>query len=189
MATKKSAKQRSKKKIVTNKSKRPFLPWIIGLGVLLLAGIPILINYLEVRNLPGERFRSQGNVHIQEGAEHPEYNSNPPTSGWHLPGLISWGSYDYLVSDEGVIHNMEDGGVVLWYAYGTPEENEERIAALEEVASGYRRIVIAPREDMPTTYALTAWQRLQRFEEIDREGMRKFIRAYEGIDNHVGGVG
>jgi hypothetical protein len=37
---------------------------------------------------------------------------------------------------------------------------------------------------MPTTYAATAWQRLQRFDTVDAEAMQAFIAAYHGIDNH-----
>jgi hypothetical protein len=85
-----------------------------------------------------------------------------------------------------LIHNMEDGGVVLWYRPSDdPAETDARIAALEQAADGYRRIVIVPRSDMPTDFALTAWQRLQRFEAADVEGMRAFVDAFEGIDHHV----
>jgi hypothetical protein len=38
---------------------------------------------------------------------------------------------------------------------------------------------------MPTPFAATAWQRLQRFETADVEGMRAFVDAFEGIDHHV----
>lgn len=167
-------------------SKNDNRAWLIGLG-LVAFGIAALIGFRTYQSVtaPGERFASQGNVHIRLGDDHPPYNSNPPTSGWHTSDLAGWGSYDYVVPEERLIHNMEDGGVILWYALGTPEENDQRISALEDVSRGYRRIVIAPREDMPTTYALTAWQRLQRFDEIDEEGMRAFIDAYEGIDHHV----
>ena len=161
------------------------LPWVVGIaGVVAVIALPIVVNAVRWANLPGEGFRSQGNAHISLTTEHAPYNSNPPTSGWHTPNLANWGSYYEVQPDERLVHNMEDGGVILWYRSGTPEENEEHVEALEEVAQGYRRIVIAPREEMPTTYALTAWQRLQRFEEIDREGMREFIDAFEGIDHH-----
>lgn len=167
--------------------KTNLLPWILGgLAVLALIVVPIVVNAVRASKLPGERFPSQGNIHIQLGASHPEYNSNPPTSGWHTSELASWRAYDYVVPAERLIHNMEDGGVILWYRLGTPEENAAHIEALQEVARGYQRVIIAPREEMPTTYALTAWQRLQRFDEIDREGMRDFLEAYEGIDHHAG---
>lgn len=167
-------------------SKAPSLAWILGgLAVVALIAVVIVANVVNAGSRPGERFASQGNVHVQLGQDHPAYNSDPPTSGWHTPDLAPWGSYDYLVPEERLIHNMEDGGVILWYRFGTPEENRERITALEEVARGYNRVVIAPREAMPTTYALTAWQRLQRFDAVDREGMRAFLEAYEGIDHHA----
>lgn len=161
------------------------LNWILGISaVVAIIALPIVVNAVRRANLPGEGFSSQGNIHIALGTAHAPYNSNPPTSGWHPSNIANWGSYDELVPEELLVHNMEDGGVILWYQNGTPEENEEHITALEEVARGYRRVVIAPREEMPTTYAFTAWQRLQRFDEIDREAMREFVDALEGIDHH-----
>ncbi len=163
--------------------------WLVGAGIVALIVIPIIINSVRARSLPGESFRSQGNVHIDIGDDHPEYNSNPPTSGWHTGDLTGWGSYDYIVPDQRIIHNMEDGGVVIWYKMGTPEENKAEIIKLEEVAKGYRRVVIMPRENMPSPYAMTAWTRLERFESLDEKGMRAFLEAFEGIDHHVAGTG
>lgn len=161
------------------------LNWILGISaVVALILLPVVVNAVRLANLPGEGFPSQGNRHIELGEEHAPYNSNPPTSGPHTPQLAAFGSYTTIQADERLIHNLEDGGVILWYRNGTPEQNEAEVDALEEVSRGYRRIVIAPREEMPTRYALTAWQRLQRFEEIDREAMRKFIDAFHGIDHH-----
>ena len=182
-----ATKNKSKSKRVTRTAKKtsPW-PWLIGLGIVLIIAVPIILNSVRSSNLPGESFRSQGNAHIQLGDDHPDYNSDPPTSGWHTPDLAGFGSYDYIVPDQRIIHSMEDGGVVMWYAYGTPEENSARIEQLEEVARGYRRVVIAPRENMETPYVLTAWTRLQRFDDIDEEGMRTFLEAFEGIDHHGG---
>ena len=158
---------------------------VIVAGIVLLIAGFIVMNRVQAANLPGEKFADQGNTHIADTATpHPEYNSNPPTSGWHVGNIASWGSYDYEVPDEVLLHNMEDGGVILWYKIGTHEENQANIERLEEVAQGYRRTVIAPREDLETPYALTAWQRKQTFEEVDVEEMRAFLEAYEGIDNH-----
>ena len=158
---------------------------IVGAVVLLLGGL-VVYRIVQSVGLPGERFASQGNTHISLDDAHPPYNSNPPTSGWHTPDLAGWGAYGTVVPDERLVHNMEDGGVIVWYRAGTPEENDANIDALQQVVRGYPRHVIAPREDMPSPYALTAWQRLQRFDEIDVEGMRAFLDAYHGIDHHGG---
>jgi hypothetical protein len=163
--------------------------WLIGGGIALLIAVPIAVSVVRSASLPGERFPSQGNIHIAEvNVEHPPYNSTPPTSGWHVGRLADWGSYDFVVPDELLIHNMEDGGVILWYELGTPEENRGRISRLEEAAHGYDRVVIAPREDLETNYAMTAWQRLETFNEngFSSERIQAFLEAYEGIDHHAG---
>lgn len=164
-------------------------PWLVGAGVVALIALAVALPIVREAGKPGERYRSQGNVHIGTGAQTPNYNSDPPTSGPHYETIAGWGSYDEIVPDELLVHNMEDGGVILWYRMGAPEENEAHIRALEDVARGYRNVVIAPREEMPTLYALTAWTRLQRFDAIDEAGMRAFLEAYEGIDHHVPGIG
>ncbi len=162
------------------------LPWIIGLGGLAVLVVgQIGINFYREATAPGERFASQGNVHVALGTSTSAYNSDPPTSGWHTPDLASWGTYVEPLPDQRLIHNLEDGGVVLWYRAGSAEENEAHVAALEEVVAGrYSRFVIAPRADMPTTYAMTAWQRLQRFDTIETAAMQAFLAAYHGIDHH-----
>lgn len=182
-----ASEKKSRSKAKRGKKNNNLILWLIGAGVIVLAAIPVVVNTLQRQNLPGEFFSSQGNTHVQLGTETPDYNSNPPTSGWHTPDLAGWGSYDYVVPEQRLIHNMEDGGVIIWYELGTAEENEENIQRLEEVASGYRRVVIVPRENMPTPYAMTAWQRLERFEDINEEGMRTFLESFEGIDHHPRG--
>jgi hypothetical protein len=174
------------KKIVRRKKASPW-PWLIALGVALLIAVPVGVRAVQSANLPGESFRSLGNAHIGEGAQTPTYNTDPPTSGPHYPNIANWGSYDYVLPDPLLVHNMEDGGVILWYPYGTPEENEEHIRTLEQVARSYRRTVIAPRENLEGQYVLTAWTRLQRFDEYDEEGKRAFLQAFEGIDHHPRG--
>ncbi len=165
-----------------------YLNLIMGIVVTLIVALIVIFivtNRMQSASLPGERFADQGNTHIADtSTSHPAYNSNPPTSGWHVGYLADWGSYDYVVPDEVLLHNMEDGGVVLWYKMGTHEENLANIERLEEVARGYRRTVIAPRQDLETPYALTAWQRKQNFEAVNETEMRAFLEAFEGIDNH-----
>ncbi len=162
------------------------LPWILGLGGLaLLVLFQVGLNLYRDFTAPGDRFRSQGNVHVALGTTTPAYNSDPPTSGWHTPDLAPWGSSLVVQPDQRVIHNMEDGGVILWYRLGSPEENEANVALLESVVEGrFGRTVITPRADLQTPYVLTAWTRMQTFEDIDPEGMRAFIAAYHGIDHH-----
>lgn len=162
---------------------------LIIVGVVALFAIPFIVSAIQRANLPGEHVPSLGHAHIPEGSATPEYNSNPPTSGPHYAALASPGSYDHELADPLLVHNMEDGYVILWYRMGDEEHNQERIRELEEAAQGYRMVVIAPREDLDTEYAVTAWQRIDKFDEYDPERIRRFLEAFEGVDNHPGAGG
>lgn len=160
------------------------IPWLIGVGVVTLIAIPIVLYASQRETLPGEVFPSQGNAHVAEGDTSADYNSVPPTSGPHWETMAPWDSYDFVVPDQVLLHNLEDGGVILWYTLGSREENQERIRQLEEVARGFERVVIAPREDLEAPFAATAWERRQLFDSVDQAEMRTFIEAFEGVDHH-----
>lgn len=180
MTTKKSAGNNGNRE----RKRINFVPWFIGVGVVIIVAVPAGINLFQRSTLPGEAFLDQGNSHIAEGDTSADYNSDPPTSGPHWETIAAWNSYDFVVPDQVLLHNLEDGGVILWYALGSGEENQERIRQLEEVARGFERVVIAPREGLEAPFAATAWQRRQLFETLEPAPMRTFIEAYEGIDNH-----
>lgn len=175
----------SSQRLSSRRARKKRNGWLIGGAVVGALAVLAALGLVQQSNLPGEKFASQGNLHLRDvDSPRGAYNSDPPTSGWHVGHLAGWDSYDYVLPDELLLHNLEDGGVVLYYTLGTAEENEAAMTALAEVARGFHRIIIAPREEMPTRYTLAAWQRLQRFDEIDTEGMRVFIEAYEGVDHH-----
>lgn len=169
--------------------KRSATPWLVGVGVALLVIVPAGVNIYRQSQLPGERFGNLGNAHISETAPEPAYNSSPPTSGPHLSYTAGWGSYTEVQPDKLLVHNLEDAGVILWYRAGTPEENAQQVRELEAAYDSrrYRRVVIAPREDMETAYAMTAWRRLQTFDEVNPDEINAFMEAYEGIDHHPAG--
>src|SRR5262245_44426724 len=63
-------------------------------------------------DFPGTRYPDQGNRHIQTVTDpHEPYNSDPPTSGSHLPYIAPWGIHTRPIPRELQVHNLEDGGV------------------------------------------------------------------------------
>jgi hypothetical protein len=87
------------------------------------------------------------------------------------------------IPNELQIHNLEDGGVGLHY--NCPEGCPALIADLEEIVGKYSdRVFMAPYPDMEHTIALTAWNRIDTFDEFDAQRIEVFIRAYRGIDHH-----
>jgi hypothetical protein len=161
--------------------------WLTGLAVATLAAL--LVGYWAYRagaDLPGVKLEDQGNAHIQLATEpHVAYNSEPPTSGPHLPYIAPWGIHDAPIARELQVHNLEDGGVMVQYhcAAACPD----LVAKLAEIVRRYdAQVILAPFPGMRTRIALTAWTRLDAFDEFDEARIVRFIRAYRGIDHHKG---
>ncbi len=159
------------------------LIWIgIAVGALALVGFIALREVSRPR--PGEAVRSMGNQHIgpdQVGAI--AYNSTPPTSGPHLGQLARWGVHSEPVPNELQVHNLEDGGVMVQYDC---EECDELVVQLAGVVQRYNdHVILAPYPGMDHRIALTAWNRIDAFDEFDEERVATFIEAYAGDDHHA----
>ena len=151
-------------------------------GAMVVAAVVGWFAYRAAADLPGERLPDQGNLHIQSAADpHVPYNSTPPTSGPHLPYIAPWGVHTRPISDELQVHNLEDGGVMVQYNCTCPE----LVDKLRGIVSRYDKFVIlAPYPTMKTRIALTAWTRLDAFEEFDETRIVRFIDRYRGVDHH-----
>lgn len=149
---------------------------------------------------PGMALPSQGNQHVGGlDTPHVPYNSNPPTSGPHLPFLAPWGIHRSPIPKELQVHNLEDGGVVIQYNCKECPELVQKLEALvqayqkqaeeEKKKNGFTRhehLVLAPYPGMDTTIALTAWGRIDKLKEYEEKRIKAFIEAYIGIDHHPG---
>lgn len=172
----------------------------IATVVLVVIGI-VALNVWSNRPVGEEiSLRSQGNTHIPDDAlKVIDYNSTPPTSGPHYGSIAPWGVYDEPIPYERILHNLEDGGVAIYYqcANGCPELVEQLEAVVTPYINGGEHVVLMPNdpdfvsaagqnlhEDMGNRVALAAWQRLDKFDEFDAERVRGFIERYEGIDHH-----
>jgi hypothetical protein len=161
--------------------------WATGLGIaVVVAAIVGYFAYRAVADLPGVKLEDQGNAHIQMVSEpHAPYNSDPPTSGPHLPYIAPWGIHTEPIARELQVHNLEDGGVVVQYRCATP--CPDLAAKLAEIVRRYEtQVILAPYPAMRTRIALTAWTRLDAFDHFDEARIVRFIRAYRGIDHHKG---
>jgi hypothetical protein len=132
---------------------------------------------------PGEFVPSLGNTHIPTAdTPHQPYNSDPPTSGPHLPHLAPWGVHTRPIPKELQVHNLEDGGVVLNYR---PECADRVLPALSAILTRYPdHVVLAPYPGLDRCIALTAWTRLDKLDDVDQPRIVRFIDAYRGIDHH-----
>ncbi|MBI4289041.1 MAG: DUF3105 domain-containing protein [Chloroflexi bacterium] len=134
---------------------------------------------------PGAFVPSLGNQHIRDAtAAGIQYNSDPPTSGPHYgEGLARWGVYSEPVQKGLMIHNLEDGGVVVSY---DPKAPKDTVDGLAQIVGRYRdHVLMAPYPGLDTAIALTAWTRILKLDAVDEAKIVAFIDAYKGIDHHV----
>ena len=151
-------------------------------GVVVVAAVIAWFAYQAAADRPGRKLDDLGNEHIQTASDpHAAYNSDPPTSGPHLPYIAPWGVHTRPIPPELQVHNLEDGGVVVQYSCECPELIEK----LRGIVRRYdKQVIVAPYPPMKTRIALTAWTRIDAFEEFDEKRIVRFIDAYRGIDHH-----
>jgi hypothetical protein len=151
-------------------------------GVLAIGGAGWL--WARARPAPGEFVASLGNAHIQTvDTPHVPYNSDPPTSGPHLPYIAPWGVHTRPVPKELQVHNLEDGGVNVQYR---PECEATVLEPLKAIVGRYPdHVLLAPYPGLDRCIALTAWTRIDKLETVDEGRITRFIDAYRGIDHHA----
>lgn len=129
-------------------------------------------------------FADQGNQHIASPTTpHTAYNSDPPTSGPHLEGLGPEGWQEVsAVSKEQYVHNLEDGGIVIYYKPDLDQGQKDQLRNLVESLGS--KVTAAPYPGLKTPIALTAWTRLDELPSFDETRIRNFVEAYRGLDHH-----
>lgn len=120
----------------------------------------------------------QGREHIANGATHPPYNSNPPSSGWHYASPARTDFYAEPIPDESAIHNIEHGDI--WIAY-RPTIPDEAKSVLKKFAGAY--VLVSPRAENAGDISLVAWGRVDTFDiaggVVDEGRITDFIHRYD----------
>ncbi len=149
---------------------------IVFITAILIAGVwssKLLQKKAELTR-PGEVFSSQGQQHIQTGATHEEYNSNPPTSGPHNGQPANWGIYQSELPDENLIHNLEHGGI--WISYNNIDNDTK--TKIEDLAKRYpNKMIVTPRSKNDSKIAIASWTRLLKLDVFDEATIVDFIKA------------
>lgn len=143
-------------------------------------------------SLTEEAYPEQSRDHIQRGAPHDPYNSNPPTSGPHYadrPNMlqVQAGFYDDSDAplDEDLVHSEEHGYVIIWYncdklptGVTCPQLQE----GLKEVRNdlGGEKLIVLPRKSLDTMLAMTSWTKVQRLDAFDVPKITQFYKSHLG---------
>lgn len=168
------------------KFKKPFV-WLL---VVLVAGGGIYwiskrsSEKIAERKIYAVQIADQGRNHIDVGASHPSYNSNPPTSGWHYEKWKEKGIYKIQQPDEGLIHNLEHG--YIWISYRS-DISSEVVKQLENFYGFGKKIVVEPRKENDKLISLAAWNWLDKFDPASGDSLNdaELKRIGDFIDQYI----
>lgn len=174
-------REEERKRAKMEKTKKSLMRYGLWIAVIAIVGYGLFL-LARTAGPDGEDFSTkydiQGRDHIANGAEHPSYNSNPPSSGWHYASPARGGFYDEPLPDEQVIHNLEHGDI--WIAYH-PRVSDEVKSILKKFAGRY--VVVSPRSENEGDISLVAWGRVDTFsvenEILDEKRVKDFISRYD----------
>ena len=171
----------------------PLDPRILLIGGVLVIGLVILVVVLLFGGGGGERVGQpmvdEGQTHVAQGTV-PTYESRPATSGehWNVGGGVApmnWGVYTSPVPEPAVVHNLEHGGIVIWYQ--PTQASAEDVTALtqyveSQVRSAKFKVILSPwaGEDFGHPIAATAWNWMLYQDEANIDEIRAFL------DDHYG---
>lgn len=163
---------------------------IIGVAVLLIGGFLWWLFTASSKPLPGEKMADMGRNHVPAGTK-VNYNSNPPTSGDHYADWIRAGVYPEPKDDRNLVHSLEHGYIVMSYKCSDNsaeasqsakpdsrcEDRKNQLTKIYE-KKGKRKLIVVPRSNLETNFALTAWTYLDKFDSFDANRIENFIDAY-----------
>ncbi|HEV8252595.1 MAG TPA: DUF3105 domain-containing protein [Candidatus Limnocylindria bacterium] len=168
------------------------LDWrLLTIGAILLLGLVILLLVLLFgggggNTTVGDRQADAGRTHIAEGTAGSGYTSVPATSGPHWSSADSpgpWGVYTVAQPQERMIHNLEHGGIVIWYqpALISAEDLATLTQFVKQQITGDRfKVILTPWSgaNFDHAIALTAWDWLLYMDTADLDTVRAFIDAH-----------
>lgn len=161
----------------------------IILAVLILIGGAFLVSKPPSETKPEtshnykwQTFPDLGRTHIGEG-ETIKYNSNPPTSGPHLPVWEKYGIKDKEVKDELLVHSLEHGYIIVSYNCAKLPKGTDCNAfkkQLSDIANEKRtwKMIVIPRANLDVPLALTAWGHLDKMDQVDKNRIIAFIDEF-----------
>jgi hypothetical protein len=176
---------------------------LLAIGGVLLIGVILIVLVIVLGGAPdpnlGVQEQNDGGRHVNPGTDCRDpaqqndatgcgtdpYSSIPAASGphWDPSGIANWGVYSTPQPETQLIHNLEHGGIVIWYdaAAVTDAEVDEMASYVEgQVATGLGgrfKFILSPwgeSEDLGAVVAVTAWRHLLKLDTFDMDAIRTF---------------
>ncbi|HET6746206.1 MAG TPA: DUF3105 domain-containing protein [Candidatus Limnocylindria bacterium] len=155
-------------------------------GVLVLGAIVLVIVLLFGGGGSADRVGIQN---VNEGANHvgqeelPTYRNVPATSGphWNLgdgAAPLFWRVYSSPVPEAAVIHNLEHGGIVIWYQATASDADVDVLTQFvqQQLQTSNFKYILSPwaGADFDHPIAVTAWDWVLYLDTADTDAIRAF---------------
>ena len=176
-------------------------------GFLLVAVVAVALALVSLgpkcSTYCGTRQPEAGRQHVADGTTGITYKSNPPTSGSHWETPAQWGIYragqpgvyGTPLSPSQAIHNLEHGGIVIWYQPDriTPDDLLKLTNFVRSEVGGSRfKYILAPWPGASFGHpiAVTAWDWLLYLDNANSDALKQFSAAhYETAPESQAGPG
>jgi hypothetical protein len=125
-------------------------------------------QYKDVPAAPG--------THITTATQTVTYDTYPPTSGMHHPAPAIWGNYSQPVDPRQAVHDLEHGGIVIWYG---PRISDAQRTAITDfyndspngilvtpIEANAKYVKYPPHKPLTTEIALSAWTAGTKDDEV-----------------------
>ena len=117
-------------------------------------------------------FEDEGQRHLGPNEQFDDYKTNPPTSGPHRAQPAPWGSFREAPEREALVHNMEHGGIVVFYK----DLSDGQVDQLDEFVDDHVDGVISvPDSQIEKPVAIAAWRHSQQCDELNLTVIEGFI--------------
>ena len=132
---------------------------------------------------PGVQYRDLGHARLLAGQPHPRYDSDPPTSGAHVPEAVTRNNAQ--LNDNQLLTALELGDIVIMY--GTPKPPPGLQALAHSIAGPFspslatagQAVILARRPGTAGLIAL-AWTRMARVASVQDPLLRQFAQVWLG---------
>lgn len=132
---------------------------------------------------PGQAYTDLGHAVLAPGQPRPAYNSDPPTSGPHMPALVTRDGAQ--LSDDQLLQALELGDIVIFYGTRQPPAGLEQFASsvaprfTPALAATGETVIVAPRAGTHGLVA-AAWTHLLRVGSPRDPQLREFVGFWLG---------
>jgi hypothetical protein len=113
------------------------------------------LRRLERAGCDVQTFPASNGGHIRRLDVAIQYNSRPATNGRHYWNPAVWGLHREPIDERQLVHNLEHGGIAIQWGSVVSDETRAQIRAF--YFEDRNAMVLAPRPDLRTHVALTAW--------------------------------